>query len=170
MWTLPTIDSFNCYESCWLVVLARYSSSSLYLHSKVPKKLAKFSQKCCKNIIAIMQLIIVIVLYMSHATTQTLKYDQFTHLFTKCSILVNFYLRHNPYSMPPPDEIARENMFPKKVSTQAKLVLPPPVKLKREHVYLHLGIFFRLFPFMILWRVVWNFSHASKKPWLDTGM
>ena len=123
------------------MVLARYSSYSLYLNSKVPKKLAKFSQKCCKNIIAIMQLIIVIVLYMSHATTQTLEYEQFTHLFTKCSILVNFYLRHNPCSMPPPDEIARENMFPKKVSTQAKLVLPPPVKLKREHVYLHLGIF-----------------------------
>ena len=78
---------------------------------------------------------------MSHATTQTLEYDQFTHLFAKCSILVNFYLRHNLCSMPPPDEIVREHMFPKNVSTQAELVAPPPVKLKREHmcgIYLHL--------------------------------
>ena len=114
MWTLPTIDSFNCCESCWLVVLARYSSSSLYLHSKVPKKLAKFSQKCCQNIIAIMQLFIVIFVYMFHATTLTLDYDQFAHLFAKWSILVNFHLRHNLRSMPPPDEIVREHMFPKK--------------------------------------------------------
>ena len=61
-----------------------------------------------------MQLFIVISVYMSHATTQTLEYDQFTHLFAKCSILVNFYLRHNLCSMPPPDEIVREHMFPKK--------------------------------------------------------
>ena len=114
MKTLPTIYSFNCYEYCWFAVLARYSSSSLYLHSKVPKKLAKSAQKRCQNIIAIMQLFIVISVYMSHDTTQTLEYDQFTHLFAKCYILVNFYLRHNLCSMPPPDEIVRENMFPKK--------------------------------------------------------
>ena len=114
MWTLPAVDSFNCYESCWLVLLARYSSSSLYLHSKVSNKISKFAQNICQNIISIMQPFIVICVCMSHATTQTLEYDQFTHLFAKCSILVNFYLRHNLCSMPPPDEIVWEHMFPKK--------------------------------------------------------
>ena len=88
-----------------------------------------------------MQLFIATFAFMSHATTQKLEYDQFTHLFAKYSVLVNFYLRHNLCSMPPPDEIVREHMFPKNVSTQAKLLAPPPVKLKREHmcsIYLHL--------------------------------
>ena len=141
MWILPTINLFYCYESCWLVVIARYSSSSLYLHSKVPKKLAKFAQECCKNIIPIMQLFIVIFVYKSHATTQTLEYDRFTHLFAKCLILFNFYLRQNLCSMPSPYEIVRKTCSRKNVSTQAKLLAPPPVKLKREHIcgiYLHL--------------------------------
>ena len=61
-----------------------------------------------------MQLFIVIFVYMSHATTQTLEYDQFTHLFANYSILVKFYLRHNLCFMPPPVEIVREHMLPKK--------------------------------------------------------
>ena len=113
MWTLLTINSFNWSESCLLVVLARYLSSSLYSHSKVPKKLSKFDQKCCQDIIVIMQIFIVVVLYMSHAKTQTLEFDQFTHLFDKFSILVNFSVRQNLCSVPPPDKIVREHMSPK---------------------------------------------------------
>ena len=69
-----------------------------------------------------MKLFIVIFVYMSHATTQTLEYDQFTHLYAKCSSLVNFYLRHTQCSVLPPDKFLREHMFPKQFVYTGKAI------------------------------------------------
>ena len=124
----PTIDSFNCYESCRLAVLAIYSSSGLNLRSKAPEKLAKFAQRCRQNIIAINHLFMVIFVYTtSHARTQTVEYDKFNTLVLPNVPFWSTFIQgatHVPRP-PPADEIVGEHNIwsQKNASTQAKLVL-----------------------------------------------